>query len=65
MIESKKVLKRRKYMREYMRRRALKQKRKFPAKPRMNPSLYKGDPQNDFSKNMIQFKSGIYKIEFD
>ena len=66
MTESQKVLKRRKYMREYMRRRALNNPtRKFPPKPRMNPALYKGDPQNDFAKNMIQFKSGIYKIEFD
>ena len=61
MSESQKVLARRKYMREYMRRRALNQKRKFPAKPRMNPALYKGDPH----QSVIQFKNGRYLIEFD
>lgn len=61
MNESQKVLKRRKYMREYMRRRALKQPRKFTPKPRMNPALYKGDPH----QNIIRFNYGTYLIEFD
>ena len=61
MNESQKVLKRRLYMKEYMRRRALKQKRKFPAKPRMNPALYKSDPH----QNIIRFNYGRYLIEFD
>ena len=61
MNDSQKKLERRKYMREYMRRRALKQKRKFPNNPRLNPNLYKGD----MIEGMVQFKYGLYKIYFD
>ena len=60
MVESQKVLARRKYMREYMRRRAVLQKRKFPQKPRMNPAFYIGDIDQN-----IKFRHGSYRIDFD
>ena len=57
-----KIIARRKYMREYMRRRAvINGSRKFPGKPRMNPNFYKGDP----NQNKINFRSGNYRITFD
>ena len=59
MIDQKK-LDRRLYMKNYMRRRALKQKRKFPSNPRLNPNLYKEDMIEG-----IKFKHGLYKIYFD
>ena len=59
MIDQKK-LDRRIYMKNYMRRRALKQKRKFPSNPRLNPNLYKEDMIEG-----IKFKHGLYKIYFD
>ena len=60
MIDQKK-LDRRLYMKNYMRRRALKKKKKYPSNPRLNPNLYKGD----MIEGMVQFKYGLYKIYFD
>ena len=57
------VLARRKYMREYMRKRSLDGKipRKFPGKPRLNPFFYNGDSNQ---KN-VRFQTGTYRITFD
>ena len=58
-----KVVARRKYMRDYMRKRALDDKtvRKFPGKPRLNPYHYNGDAD----QNNVRFKTGSYRISFD
>tara|TARA_R110000787_G_scaffold227575_2_gene335241 strand:+ start:323 stop:511 length:189 start_codon:yes stop_codon:yes gene_type:complete len=62
MTDNERIIARRKYMREYMRRRALTTStRKYPGKPRMNPNFYKGDP----NQIQIQFRPGSYRISFD
>lgn len=58
------IVGRRRYMREYMRKRALEGKgpeRKFPGKPRLNPYFYNGDSDQ---KN-VRFKTGTYRISFE
>ncbi len=60
--DAKKTINRRDYMREYMRRRAVKQNvRKYPPKPRMNPNLYNGSHDT----KTVQFNHGSYRIEFN
>ncbi len=59
-----KIVQRRTYMREYMRKRALENKgpvRRFPGKPRLNPYFYNGDN----NQKHVRFQSGSYRITFD